>query len=298
MMELIKIALAKNAAVYGSVSGGKDGQAAVRTMKQNGIPLTGLIHCDLGRSEWPQSMAMCEKQAAEYGLPLHILRRRDGLDLLAYMQRRMRLLAGTGKPFWPSSAARYCTSDLKRGPSDAFFRHCGHNLIISAEGIRAQESTARAKKEPLSVRKGVTSDYYTYIDGMNAKGKPIRKYFPVAECLLMYRPDRRLVLNWYPIFNMTLAEVWDSYGIDTEMLATARSIYAVGRFVPEWWPFHPAYAMGNDRVSCMLCILGSPGDLRNGARQNPSLLQEMIGMETESGCTFKEKFSLTELLTA
>lgn len=292
MKHLIDIAINKGAAIYSSVSGGKDGQAMVRTLMSNQIPLTAMLHCDLGRSEWPQSMRMCEKQATEYNLPLHILRRKDGLDLLAYMQRRMRLLANSGKPFWPSSAARYCTSDLKRGPSDNFFRSCGQNLIISAEGIRAEESAKRAKKKPVSVRSGVTSDYYTYIAGKNAKGKPIRRFYSVEECLTMYRPDKRLVLNWYPIFNMTLAEVWATYGMDSHALASARTWWKLDKWIPDWWPFHPAYAMGNNRVSCMLCILASLGDLQNGADQNPELLKEMIAMEEQGNATFRSDFSL------
>jgi hypothetical protein len=240
-------------------------------------------------------MAMCEKQAAEYGLPLHILRRTDGLDLVDYMKRRLTMLAGTDKPFWPSSKARYCTSDLKRGPSNNFFTSCGHNLIISAEGIRAEESPARAKKQPLSVRAGVTSDHYTYIVGYK-RGKPVRKYYTPEECLTMYQPGKRLVLNWYPVFNMKIDEVWASYGMSHRHLLGYQFDYRRTGKVSECWPFHPAYAMGNERVSCMICILGSPNDLRNGAKHNPELLQEMIAMEHEGKATFKAKFSLTELV--
>lgn len=282
MTDLIQKCIDSGAAIYSSVSGGKDGQAMTRTLVQRDIPIAGMIHCDLGRSEWPQSLSMCKKQAVAYSLPLHILKRKDGLDLLGYMQRRMKLLQGTGKPFWPSSAARYCTSDLKRAPCDAFFRSCGSNLIISAEGIRAQESPARAKKEPLSIRQGVTSKFY--------------KGMSVEEAIATYNPIKRLVLNWYPIFNMSLSEVWATYGVDSEMLATAYSQYNTNNFVPSWWPFHQAYAMGNDRVSCVLCILGSLNDLKNGAKQAPDLLHEMIDMETESGATFKQNFSLKSLL--
>jgi 3'-phosphoadenosine 5'-phosphosulfate sulfotransferase (PAPS reductase)/FAD synthetase len=285
------------AAVFGSVSGGKDGQGMMRTLKRNKVPIAGMIHCDLGRAEWPQSLGMCQRQADEYGIPLHVLRRADGLGLVEYMRRRLRLLAGTGKPFWPSAKARYCTSDLKRGPSNAFFRKCGHNLIISAEGIRAEESTKRAKKKPLSVRDGVTSDYYTYIAGTNKKGKPIRKFYTVEHCLEMYRPDKRLVLNWYPVFNMLLEEVWETYGVSRIILNAFRTHYRVHGFVHPGWPFHPAYVMGNDRVSCRLCILGSLNDLENGAREAPDLLEEYISMEDEGGATFKDKFSLKQLRT-
>lgn len=295
-IELIDTAISQGAKVYASVSGGKDGQAMVRTLINNNVPVQGLIHCDLGRSEWPQSLPQCKRQATEYGLELHVLRRKDGIGLMEYMKRRMQKLAGTGKPFWPSARERYCTSDQKREPSNAFFRECGHNLIISAEGIRAQESKDRAKKDQLSVRPGVTSAYYSYIAGRNAKGKPIRKYYSVEQCLAMYRPDKRLVLNWYPIFNMLIEEVWATYGMSASLLAEARSIYQRSGIVPSWWTFHVAYVFGNDRVSCMICILGSLSDLQNGARHAPELVQEMIVMEVEGGATFKHGWSLKELL--
>jgi 3'-phosphoadenosine 5'-phosphosulfate sulfotransferase (PAPS reductase)/FAD synthetase len=57
----------------------------------------------------------------------------------------MEQLRGTGKPFWANAKIRYCTSDLKRGPIDKFYRDY-HGVIISAEDIRAQESSARAHR--------------------------------------------------------------------------------------------------------------------------------------------------------
>jgi len=156
---LIDKAISLGAEIHCSVSGGKDGQAMTKMLATNGYPITSMIHCDLGRVEWPQSIDMCRKQAKEFTLPLHILKRKDGLDLLAYWYRRLLLLKDTGKPFWSSAKSRYCTSDLKRGPSNVFFTTCG-NLVISAEGIRAQESKARAKKQPLSIRGSKTSEFY------------------------------------------------------------------------------------------------------------------------------------------
>jgi 3'-phosphoadenosine 5'-phosphosulfate sulfotransferase (PAPS reductase)/FAD synthetase len=54
---------------------------------------------------------------------------------------------------WPSPQYRQCTSDLKVGPIDKFIRHHikdnGLNgKVINAMGIRAEESSNRAKKNP------------------------------------------------------------------------------------------------------------------------------------------------------
>ena len=46
---------------------------------------------------------------------------------------------------------------------------------------------------------------------------------------------------------------------------------------------HPAYAAGNDRLSCMFCILGSKNDLRNAAIYNPGLYRRYVELEQSSG---------------
>src|SRR5438309_611837 len=104
---LINQAIEKGAKLYGSISGGKDGQAMVKSLFDNGIALEGLIHADLGRIEWPESLPMCRKSAAEFKLPLHIVTRTDGRDMVDHWKHRLNKLKGTGKPFWSSSSNRY-----------------------------------------------------------------------------------------------------------------------------------------------------------------------------------------------
>lgn len=58
--------------------------------------------------------------------------------------------------------------------------------------------------------------------------------------------------EWLPIHGLTR----------TQVLATVADAGEV---------LHPAYAAGNDRLSCMFCIMGSCNDLRNAAIANPAL---------------------------
>ena len=58
MNDIINKAIAKGAKIYGSISGGKDGQAMINSLMTWGYNITGLVHADLGRVEWPQSMGM------------------------------------------------------------------------------------------------------------------------------------------------------------------------------------------------------------------------------------------------
>jgi DNA sulfur modification protein DndC len=46
---------------------------------------------------------------------------------------------------FPSPSLRQCTSDLKRGPIEKAIRHMGAKLIVNCMGMRAQESSSRAK---------------------------------------------------------------------------------------------------------------------------------------------------------
>jgi 3'-phosphoadenosine 5'-phosphosulfate sulfotransferase (PAPS reductase)/FAD synthetase len=282
MIEQVIKAIGKGAKLYANLSGGKDGQAMLKTVINYGLPVDSVLHCDLGRVEWPQSMGMCQRSAKEFGLPLHVIYRTDKRDLLAHWQHRMLQLKGQGKPFWSSSKNRYCTSDMKRDPTDKFLNSQGSGIIINMEGIRAQESRDRAKKNPFTIRRRITSSYY--------------KGMTVEEAIENYKPGKRLGITWFPIFNYSLDEVWSTYGVDDHDLQRARDVYKTHRYIVSWWPFHPAYAMGNDRVSCMFCILGSINDLQNGAEHNPELLQEMVAMEDEGQATFKDGWSLKTLL--
>lgn len=104
-----------------------------------------VVHCDLGRVEWQGTRELAERQATHYGVRFEVVSRPQG-DLLTHVeQRRM----------WPSSTARYCTSDHKRGQvrrvmtmlaDEVRARKPGQVRILNCMGLRAEESPARAKK--------------------------------------------------------------------------------------------------------------------------------------------------------
>jgi 3'-phosphoadenosine 5'-phosphosulfate sulfotransferase (PAPS reductase)/FAD synthetase len=85
----------------------------------------------------------------------------------------------------------------------------------------------------------------------------------------------RTVMDWLPIFRMTTAQVFGA-------------IEAAGEEP------HPAYALGNERLSCVFCIMGCRGDLQNGARVRPELLEEISRLERETGWTFFADGSLSK----
>lgn len=48
---------------------------------------------------------------------------------------------------------------------------------------------------------------------------------------------------------------------------------------------HYAYALGNERLSCVFCIMASRNDLKNGATHHPDLLEQYAALEARTGYT-------------
>jgi 3'-phosphoadenosine 5'-phosphosulfate sulfotransferase (PAPS reductase)/FAD synthetase len=48
---------------------------------------------------------------------------------------------------------------------------------------------------------------------------------------------------------------------------------------------HFAYELGNERLSCVFCILGSSNDARVGALYNPELFERYVEIEKRTGYT-------------
>jgi 3'-phosphoadenosine 5'-phosphosulfate sulfotransferase (PAPS reductase)/FAD synthetase len=157
-------------------------------------------------------------------------------------------------------------------------------LVISAEGIRAQESAARAKRAVLSVRAEITA--------------AALQHLPPGDALAYRSWKQRLAFTWNPLHKWVDEDVWSACGTSCADLARRRQLYTDGYAdqALHGWPGHPAYVYGSSRLSCALCVLAKRNDLLIGARHNPDLFQSLLAMEQQSGCTFKHGWSLRELL--
>jgi len=264
----IRTALDNGATLVISISGGKDSQAMLNTLTaahrnfgwSGSLPA---VHANWGRAEWPQTLGHCKTLCVQAGIPLTVVQRTPGGDLVDRWKERMETLRGTGKPFWSSAAQRYCASDLKRNPINAFLRQSTH--VVSAEGIRAEESPARTQKPVWAVRDAITT-------------------------------RTRAAYTWYPLFDWPVADVWDACETSLDDLARRRQLFRAGSHheALDGWPAHPAYVFGNQRLSCALCILASKNDLMIGAQHNPDLYRELVDMENESGFSFRSNFALKD----
>lgn len=295
MPAVIRNAIEAGAVIAHSVSGGKDSQALVKAVAGKYTDKEFAIHMDLGKAEWPQTPGHVERLTQDSGLPLTVVSRPQG-DLVDQIQARMQKLEGTGKPFWPSSANRYCTADQKRGQADKVYRQ--HNLIISAEGIRGDESPKRKKDPVVSIREQIT-------------GVALRDMSPerALAAWLKYPEESRprLALTWNPIHAWDVDDVWKACGTSSAELAKRQAAYREGKrrqdgpamaAALDGWVGHPAYVFGNKRLSCALCVLADDNDIRNGAEHNPRLAAMYLEMESATGCTFKSTKSLASIIGA
>lgn len=253
-----------------SVSGGKDSQAMMLELVEfhRSEGCTGQIyavHADLGRAEWGMTEEVVKQQCDRLGIPLAVVKRNDGADLVDVISRRRLKLESEGRdePFWPSSAARYCTSDLKRAVIDVWVRNqFPTGNVIVAMGLRAEESSKRAKAPVRALRKGCQS-------------------------------KKRTVYNWLPIKGWDLEGVWYKIGLSTTELNYIQKMVQSGGQLPTGLlratNIHPAYLLGNHRLSCALCVLADENDLRNGAKHNPLLYKLYTRWEMETGYSFQNK---------
>lgn len=163
--------VAAGALVFCNHSGGKDSMAMFELLRQH-VPQEQLIviHADMGdRVEWE-------------GTRQHVLDTTDGhrvevaqavdasgaaKDFLDMVERR---------GMWPSASTRQCTSDLKRTPCEKVIRRVmketGASVAYNCMGIRAEESTSRAKQAVFTARKS---------SKLNAAGRTVHEFNPILD---------------------------------------------------------------------------------------------------------------------
>jgi len=130
-------------------SGGKDSQAMYLFLKSI-VPQNQLfvIHAHLDGVEWDGTIDHIKMTIANTKQFYVVKARRSLLQMVK--ERGM----------FPSPKNRQCTSDLKRGPIDKTIRWIckthGFTQVVNCMGLRAEESSGRAKKEVFKIRKHLT----------------------------------------------------------------------------------------------------------------------------------------------
>ena len=246
--------LTANAPVALGVSGGKDSSAMSLAVNAHldEIGHSGqriLIHSDLGRAEWRESLPMCQKLAERLALELVVVRRQAG-DLLDRWQVRWHNNCQRYANLetvclvlpWSTPAMLFCRSELKAAIiSRELIQRFPGQAILSATGIRREESTARSQA-------------------------PVSQ----AQLRLTSKTSGTSGQDWHPIVTWTRSEVL--------------AYHQVREF-----PLHPGYARGMSRISCAFCIMGSAGDLAVSAtcEENQEVYREQVDLEILSSFAFQ-----------
>lgn len=248
--------LAANAPVAYGVSGGKDSTALVLATNAylDNIGHQGsrvLIHSDLGRVEWSESLPQCERLAEKVGLELIVVRRAAGGMMERWLTRWANNVARYANlecvklilP-WSTASMRFCTSELKTAIiCRELVKRFPNSTIVSAAGIRADESPNRAKAEI---------------------SKPQNKLTSVAH--------NTMGLDWLPIHGWILDDVWaihDRYG----------------------FPRHAAYQTNSRVSCKFCILASQADLLGTTLwQESHDLYREMVGLEIESTFSFQERW--------
>jgi 3'-phosphoadenosine 5'-phosphosulfate sulfotransferase (PAPS reductase)/FAD synthetase len=150
-------------------------------------------------------------------------------------------------------------------------RHANYPTAPSFPQAGNRQCTSDLKRGPIEreVRRYARAHGFTTIVtcmGLRAQESPNRAKMQVWRKNEKGSVAGRTWYEWLPIHHLSTAEV---FGI----------IAAAGEKP------HYAYALGNDRLSCVFCIMASANDLRNGALHNPELYAEYVALEQETGYT-------------
>jgi 3'-phosphoadenosine 5'-phosphosulfate sulfotransferase (PAPS reductase)/FAD synthetase len=262
-LDIATRAIAAGAPVAIGVSGGKDSSAvAIRTLEYlDEVGHAGrrlLIHSDLGRVEWRQSLPTCERLADRLGIELIVVRRQHGDLLDRFRERWESNVRRYGELYcvklilpWPTARMRYCTSELKTAViCRELVRRFPGTTILSVSGIRREESSVRAKAPSAAIQPRLTS---------------LRR--------------QTSGLDWHPIIHWRKPEV-------LEFLQR------------EAFDLHEAYGRyGSSRVSCALCFLSSQSDLAAATMcaSNAGIYQDLVRLEVESTFAFQSTHWLADV---
>ncbi len=239
-------------------SAGKDSQAmldlVVEMARAAGVAdRIVVVHCDLGRVEWQGTRELAQRQAEHYGARFEVVSRSQG-DLLDHVEAR---------GMWPSSTARFCTSDHKR----AQVRTLMTRLVVE---WRQREAEAEGWTDGVSSRLPKQSRPCRILNcmGLRAEESPARAKKVAFERDEDASNGRRVVDAWLPILGWTVGEVW-------------------ARIRVSGVAHHRAYDLGMKRLSCCFCIFAPEAALMIAGEHNRGLLAEYVRVEAKTGHAFR-----------
>mgnify|MGYP000997640020 FL=1 len=232
-------------------SGGKDSQASlIWAVNQYGKENVLAVFCDTG---WEHSVTYqhIKSTTALLGVKLIVLKSKkyDGLLDLAIKKKR-----------FPSTKARFCTSELKAIPMiDWVLSQQEHLLII--QGIRAAESKSRSLMQEHC---RFFKYYFTPIK-TDKNGKDIFHTYRKKE-----------VIEWCKQFDDSLLRPvfhWSAQQVIDYILANKQTP-------------NPLYSKGAHRVGCFPCVMSNKTELKSMCQLTPEWIEKVNQAEILVGSSF------------
>ena len=229
-----------------SFSGGKDSLAALLWTREHITNNFTTVFCDTGW-EHPLTYEYIHRIADKLHLDLVTLKSKkyDGMVDLARQKKR-----------WPSVRARFCTEELKIRPTIDYVLDEVQDNMLMIQGIRGEESPARAKMSAQCTY----FKYYFEPYGYDKNGKPRKRSYRGEEVRAFREKFADDLLR--PVFDWSAQQVIDY-------------ILAAG-LEP-----NPLYRMGYKRVGCWPCVMANQRDILNISRQSPERIDYIAQIEQE-----------------
>lgn len=230
-------------------SGGKDSLAAlIHSVRRYGKSVVAVFSDTAW--EHPSTYDHINQVVEKLGIQLVVLN--PSLTFVELAKKKKR---------FPSTKARFCTDKLKIEPFiDWVLDEVKDNFLV-IQGIRADESPARAKMDSQCHYFKFYTTPYGYDQNNRAKFYTYRKK-EVLEYCNQYAADVDR-----PIFEWTAEQVFD--------------YIASEGFSP-----NPLYLQGFKRVGCFPCIMCTHQELKNIIEDHPETMKKLRDAENEVGRTF------------
>ena len=234
-----------------SYSGGKDSQASlIWAIKEYGIKNIEAVFCDTGW-ESPITYEHIKKTTDQLGVKLITLKSKkfDGMINLAEKKKR-----------FPSTNARFCTSELKSIPFIDYILDQNENILV-IQGIRGMESVSRSK---MSSQCTYFKYYFT----------PIKKDKKGKDVFHTYR--KKDIVKWCENYNADiLRPVFEWTG---QMV--------IDYIIENGQEPNELYKQGFKRVGCFPCIMSGHKEVYNLLKRYPERFDEIIEYEKKIGSFF------------
>ena len=127
-----------------SFSGGKDSTAMLLGMLERSMPIDAIVFCDTGM-EFPEMYDHIDR--VEKAIGRQITRLKADVTFEYLMTEKPCVKTARLGYMWPGPRTRWCTTELKKVPKDAFVRsQRGERSVIEYVGLAADE-TRRMERE-------------------------------------------------------------------------------------------------------------------------------------------------------